>query len=763
MISIMKHCLFLFSFLFFFLLPLPNTLAAEYAGVEACIDCHQEQYKAWKGSHHERSMLHANEDSVLGDFNNQILEEEGKKNKFFRKGKEYWVNIKGPDQQHHDYQIKYTFAYEPLQQYMVEFDDGRVQLIPFAWDSRSKAEGGQRWFNLYPQFDKSHQEYFWTNTGQNWNYMCADCHSTNLKKNFDVEKNQYKTTYSEINVACEACHGPASDHISWTKKIKRSNSSTPNIEANKVKSDYGFNRNLAKSVPNWITRKGKNTLFADEINPSQQTLVCAQCHSRHLQISDDDHVESGDFSDRHLLNLLTPNMYYPDGQIYDEVFVYGSFMQSKMQENGVVCSNCHDPHTADLIMPEEVVCLQCHQAPTYASKSHHQHQENGAGAQCVNCHMPEENYMAVDDRRDHAWHSPNPTLAKKLGSPDTCLSCHENKDSSWSESFTKRWYPKTSEQLKELHFGEVFSAADANYQGAATELSKIAQTNSNPTILKAAALARMENIPDTNTMIAIARSAKSPESLVRLGAINGAKGLGVPERWRILSPLLNDKVLAVRTEAAFALAPDWQAINKDQKALLQPTLDEFLKVQQFNADRGFSHTNTGNVYAHQQRYKEAEEAYQTSMAIEPYFATAYLNMAELFRLQNKEKQAIETLITAAKLIPDNGRIQFALALTYIRNKDTINANKALLLATQFNSNNAHYFYVYGLSLEKVDLNKAYKSLHQAYQLSQNPQHLYALCDMQVRHNAWQARQCITQMKGVIPENAIKQLQQQLKQ
>ena len=209
---------------------------ATYVGSEACVDCHSEEVEAWQGSHHDMAMKHATDESVLGDFNDQTVIHDSKPNRFFRKGEEFWVNIEGPDGQFKDYKISYTFAFEPLQQYMVEFEDGRVQLIPFAWDSRTKDEGGQRWFHLYPDTTNT-DEFYWTNSGQNWNFMCADCHSTNLEKNYDSASNTYNTTWSEINVGCEACHGPASEHVDQAKLAKANGGKDVQVSAH-----YGFDR-----------------------------------------------------------------------------------------------------------------------------------------------------------------------------------------------------------------------------------------------------------------------------------------------------------------------------------------------------------------------------------------------------------------------------------------------------------------------------------------------------------------------------------------
>ncbi|RHW76988.1 tetratricopeptide repeat protein [Colwellia sp. RSH04] len=733
--------------LFFLVNPIQAT---EYVGVNQCKDCHQKEYSAWQGSHHDMSMKHVSSDSVLGNFTDFKLMENNQVNRFYRKDNQYWVNIKGPDGKFHDYQIKYTFGYEPLQQYMVEFEDGRVQLIPFAWDSRPKQQGGQRWFNLYPQFTDKHQEFFWTNTGQNWNYMCADCHSTNVSKNFDENTNSYNTTFSEINVACEACHGPASEHINWTKQ-----KSTQDIV------DKGFSRDLSKSVKAWALKDNATTMSPTSIKHSQQNFVCAQCHSRHVQISDENHVDKNEFGERYLLSLINSSLYYPDGQVYDENFVYGSFLQSKMNANGVVCSNCHDPHSAKLTLPKETVCLQCHQANNYANKKHHNHPETSAGAQCVNCHMPETTYMQVDNRRDHGWHIPRPDFAKQFNSPDTCLSCHQDKNSEWSDKHVLSWFPNSSIRQDE-HFAPVFAAADLNYPGISKELSKIAQTKSYPDIIRASALDRMSNKVDTNSLIAIARAVKSEKSIIRLGAINGAIQLPTVERWRVLSPLLTDEVLAVRAEAASVLAPLWQELNSEQKSKLQIALKDYFSVQEFNKDRGFSHTNVGNIYTHQGNYQNAEKAYRQSIKIDPYFAQAYINLAELFRLQQKNQLSITTLETGFQKIPDNSELAYALGLANIRAKQSSKANTYFAKATDLAPENSHYFYVYGISLEASKPASAYKALLQAYRLSNNPQHLYALCDMQLRNKSSQARQCLIKLADVAPAAAIEQLKKQYK-
>jgi len=763
--NLLKYLGLLFLFFILHSIVSPVSIAANFVGSKACIACHERAYQDWQGSHHDMSMKHVSSQSVLGDFNDTKLASQDNNsessNTFFKKNQQFWVNIQGEDGQFQDYQIKYTLGYEPLQQYMVEFSDGRVQLIPFAWDSRPKTKGGQRWFNLYPDMTEKHQEFFWTNTGQNWNYMCADCHSTNVDKNYDLNTNSYNTTFSEINVACESCHGAASDHLTWTKQVNKIKTV---IDGDDEHQSKGFDRDLSKSVKQWQPSPSSKTLTPHNIEHSQQVLVCAQCHSRRTQISNNDHVKDNAFGERYLLDLVSSSNYHPDGQVYNENFVYGSFLQSKMYKNGVVCSDCHTPHTAQLKLPIETLCLQCHQVDNYATTQHHKHADNSTGAQCVNCHMPETTYMEIDARRDHGFHIPTPNLANQFGTPDTCLSCHEDKDSLWSSSKVNTWYPKSTVKA-EKDFVAVFSAInltlnEQQLQGVASELSRISQTTSYANIIRASALAKMASLSNNNTIIAIASAVKNPDENIRLGAIEGAQSMRPAEKWRVLSPLLNDKVLIVRTSAAFALTSLWPNLSVTQHEQLSPALDEYITSQKFNSDRAFSHSNLGIIAAYQGQYDQAIKAFKKGITIEENFAQIYLNLSQVYYQSGNNQKSIQTLQQGVVANPDDASLPYSLGLAYIRSKDKIKAAQALAIATQLDRQNSHYFYVYGLSLEQHKPSAAYRALYQAFQLSNSPQHLYALCEMKVRHKSPSAKQCLTQLTPFVSNNVIERLRQQ---
>lgn len=720
-----------------------------FVGSEACIDCHEDQTKAWQGSHHDMAMKHADEDSVLADFNNATLEFEGETNRFYRKGEEYWVHIKGADGQFADYKISYTFAFEPLQQYMVEFSNGHIQLIPFAWDSRSKEEGGQRWFHLYPDFTPT-DEFYWTNAGQNWNFMCADCHSTNLKKNYESETNTYNTTWSEINVGCEACHGPGQNHLDWA-----------NTTPEKALLHMGFDRDLSKAVSEWTYQEGMTTLQPKEIVKTDQVQMCAQCHSRRTQLNEDKSHVKGSFFDRYRLSLVAADLYYHDGQIYDEDYVYGSFLQSQMAEKGVTCTNCHDPHSATLKIPEEAVCSQCHIASEYTPETHTFHAANSEASMCTSCHMPETTYMQVDPRRDHSWHVPRPDLSKHLQTPNVCTGCHEDKDNDWADKQVSEWFPNSTYR-KQQPFAAAFYADAIGHQGAPNALSYVAQDATQSHIIRSSALERMAGNNSKNTLVALGRAVKHENEMIRLGAVAGSSGYPLSDRWRILEPLLTDPVLSVRAESASVLVQHWGELNPLQKEQLMPALGEYIEIQEFNSDRGFGRTNLGNTYASMGEIDKAIQYYRDAIKIEPYFENSYVNLAEVYRRQGKESLSYQVLQEGIKAQPKSSVLPYSTGLSLLRQKKRALASTYFKQAAEQAENNGQYWYVYGLSMEGQDIFEASSALEKAYQYGRNPQHLYAHCEILARNYQpgpinFAFNKCLNQLSQIAPKNVVDKL------
>ncbi len=100
--------------------------------------------------------------------------------------------------------------------------------------------------------------------------------------------------------------------------------------------------------------------------------MCARCHSRRSQLTDD-FTPGQPFMDAYRPALLREGLYLLDGQMQNEVYMWGSFRQSRMYHAGVTCSDCHDPHAAGRKTPGTEVCDQCHAAARYTRTQHHFH------------------------------------------------------------------------------------------------------------------------------------------------------------------------------------------------------------------------------------------------------------------------------------------------------------------------------------------------------------------------------------------------------
>jgi predicted CXXCH cytochrome family protein len=485
------------------------------------------------------AMQVASKTTVLGDFKNQIFKYNGIESKFYKHKGNYFVRTDGADGRLKEFRITHTFGVTPLQQYLITFPDGRLQALNIAWDSRPKEAGGQKWFHLYPDEKVSHDDVLhWTGTAHNWNLRCAECHSTNFQKNYSLAKNHYESTWSEVNVSCEACHGPAKAHIKWA-----------NSGASKKSKDKGLSADL-KASGTWQMKAG--TTIAQHQGKGQnrqQIESCGRCHSRRSVIGEYAHGKR--LLDTHIPRLLNEDLYHIDGQILDEVYVYGSFLQSKMFSAGVTCTDCHDAHSLKLKISGNALCSQCHQAKKYDQPKHHFHKVESAGAQCVSCHMPTQTYMVVDPRRDHSIRIPRPDLSEKLKAPNACNQCHKEKSTQWAAEAVKRWYGK---KPAETHYGEHLSTAREGKAYAPISLAKLANDKSRSEIIRATALERLQGFISPMSVETAQSYLNSDLPLMRIAALRVLQILPLAQRYQMGGSLLSDPLLAVRIEAARIIA-----------------------------------------------------------------------------------------------------------------------------------------------------------------------------------------------------------------
>jgi Tfp pilus assembly protein PilF len=683
-----------FSIYLFWLISAFSAQAAEKVGHDfqkesvisnqECISCHEQSQDDWQQSDHAKAMAIADKKTVLADFNNVDVEHYGQKAHFFIKDERYQVTI-SYDNNVDTYPIKYTFGHFPLQQYLVETEKGQLQVLPFAWDARTKAEGGQRWYHNYSHEEiRPEDRLHWRQPLQNWNGMCADCHSDGLVRNYDAEKNSFNSKFDNINVGCLSCHDDMTEHsMSSTKR---------NVSGDVTSLKYPTGqwlRAIGEKTAHWQGEQRDNA-FMDN---------CFACHSLRSPLTDGFKANKA-FLDQFSPQLPSTPNYYADGQIKEEVYVYGSFLQSKMYDKGVNCIDCHDKHTMKLKIEGNGLCLQCHGGEVFNVKSHHQHEEASTGAQCVNCHMPTNRYMGVDDRRDHSFKVPRPDISQAFDTPNACIKCHDNKSNQWVSDNLNKWHGEpraltsNKQSLLALNSGQAINLED--------HLSIIAD-NDIAVISRASAIQQLAYTTQTLTVAVLKPYLIHKEALIRLSAASAATLLPPADKISLLVPLLSDPLKAIRIAAALSLL-DSKVSAIDQAAFVS-AFKELQQTNDINSWRGEGRMNQGINALQTGDVITAEKTFKATIDIDPYFESGYINLADLYRAQQKPFLVASVLSKGIKNNPKSAALHYSYGLHFVRqkklDKGLIHFEKAMKLMP----NNPQYAYTYVLGLDGAGQSK----------------------------------------------------------
>jgi len=688
--------------------PAQGSKPSRYAGSAKCIGCHPEEGARWRGSHHDLAMREASPETVLGDFEGKTHDHFGVRSSFERDGERYLVRTEGPDGGIHEYEVAYTFGSHPLQQYLAALPDGRLQALALAWDSREKEQGGQRWFHLQPDEPVPPSDVLhWTGRAMTWNSMCAECHSTGIERGYDLATHSWDTKWAEVNVACEACHGPASEHVAWAQSPEG-------------RSGTGPTRGLALRLeePARFAFEAGSPI-ARRVGPGaadrRALEVCAPCHSRRSRLVESAEVGSA-FHDAFELAILRPGLYHPDGQPEDEVYVYGSFLQSKMYRAGVTCGHCHDPHGLSIEDPD-AVCAQCHQPAVFDAPSHHHHPVGSAGASCIGCHMSATTYMEIDERRDHSFRVPRPDLSISIGTPNACNGCHPEQSAAWSASALARW--QADRARAEPHFGEALYAGWMGLPGANAALAALALDPDEPAIARAGAIEVLGRFPEPALVPLLEGALEDDDPLVRAAAARAAEALPARESVRLLVPRLDDPLRSVRLPAARSLsAVPPELVPQSARKALARGFDEYEAAQRANAERPEAHVNLGSLLTRMGAGSQAREAYSKALERGPEFVPASVNFADLLRRLDQESEAERVLRRALVHVPESPELHHALGLLLIRTGRRVEARAELERAAELGSDRPRILYTYGVALEdagrRAEAIPFYERAHRAH-------------------------------------------------
>ena len=702
----------------------------QFAGRESCKECHKVEYDKWLNSDHDRAMDVASPQTVLGDFDNAVFRYNGFETRFFTKDGHYFVHTMGPDGVAQDFQITHTFGFYPLQQYLVPFPGGRFQCLTIAWDDVKK-----KWYALPSHTEDASDWLHWTRQGQNWNGMCAECHTTGFEKGYSSTTDTFTTSFFEIDVSCEACHGPASRHVAWARQ--------PQIARQNV-ANYGL-----------VTE-------THDLNNSQLIQLCARCHARRSSIGDFNH-NSQNMMDYMIPSLLVEGQYYPDGQILDEVYVYGSFTQSKMYQRGVKCSDCHDVHSQKLLHEGNNLCLTCHRKDLYDSKEHHFHkkihqEKDSEGDDCVKCHMPETPYMGIDDRADHSLRIPRPDLSQEFNIPNACntKACHGDKSYQWSIDNLEKWYGIK----KRPHYGRIIQQGRSQVPGAADELISLAQDPLFPTIVRATSLWLLQFYPEQQSYKALEQALLDSDALLRQTAIATINRLQFDKNARILFPMLYDPVKSVRIQAALGVVSlPHLNLNQEQQKRLETVTSEYLAAMQYSADFPSGRYNLALFYEAVGKQDQAVAEYKKAISLDHKFTPALNNLAMLYNSVGKNGEAEKYFKQALAVRPKFYPLAYSLGLLLVEEGKYSEALTYLKKASDGLPNRARIHYNLAMLQQFLDLPvDAEESLLKAMGLEpKNFDYLYALADHYIKSGQLQkAVHIAEQMNRLYPDYPVTQ-------
>ncbi|RPH44166.1 MAG: hypothetical protein EHM87_11435 [Burkholderiales bacterium] len=696
---------------------------AEYVDNATCLGCHADAARAWRGSHHANAMAPASAETVRGDFAGAAFRHRGVATRFERRGERFVVRTDGPDGRQGEFDIAYTFGHSPLQQYLVPMPGGRLQPLQVAWDVPKR-----RWFHLLPdERAPAGDVLHWTGRYQTANTMCVSCHVTGFEKRYDEATDTFASTWKEPNVSCQSCHGPGGRHAAWAQA---------KAEGRPVPATPGERLGLAVDFT--------------ALGGRGQVEVCAACHSRRSELTATP-VPGQPRLDHYLPALLAPPLYHVDGQQNDEVFVDGSYRQSRMHQAGVGCTSCHDAHTGKTKAEGNAVCTQCHApavnaavpnaafpkaAGTYDSPAHHFHAPGSSGAQCAACHMPPKVYMQIQARPDHSLRVPRPDLSVKLGTPNACTQCHTDRPAQWAADRVAAWYGPGRRQ--EPHWGEAFAAARAGRPGSADAVARIAADRGQPGLVRATALDLLRGEPRAGDAIRI-EATRDADPEVRAAAADSLESLPPGPRVNGLGPLLGDPVRAVRIAAARALS----SLPRERlDAALRPAFDaslaEYVAAQSVSLDMPGARLNLAVVHQNGGRLDEAERHYLAALRIDPDFTPARANLSRMYNAAGRNADAERVLVEGLTRMPDLGELQYSLGLLLAEDGRLPEATRALQQAARLLPARAKVHYNLGLALQQGGQRKAAEaSLLQAQRLDPaDPQSAYALAVLHAQDGRW---------------------------
>jgi tetratricopeptide (TPR) repeat protein len=631
---------------------------ASYGGSPSCAKCHEQQFKLWQSSHHgqaerlpdwelDREAFASTRTVKIGLDHVQPLAGSNR----------FWMAVDNAEGGTSTQEVKRIIGVSPLWQMLIARPGGRLQATEAAYHPQTK-----EWFDVYGTENRRAGEWgHWAGRGMNWNSMCAACHNTRLLKNYRETTDDYQTAMAETAVGCEACHGPMAEHNRW-QAAHPGRKSDPSIH-----------------------RLSRDQMFS----------VCGSCHSRRQEITGD-FAPGDDFFDHYVLSIPDETeTFYADGQIRDEDYEFTSFMGSRMHQAGVRCADCHEPHSSEIRLAGNNMCLSCHTlagspAPKIDAQTHSRHRAGTPGDQCVDCHMPQTTYMQRHGRHDHGFTVPDPLLTRELGIPNACGKCHADKSVEWAIEQRNSWPAYGHLEENRVRARKVAAARNAQLSPA-NELLAWLKTETNAFWSAVATGLLRPSIDETNVASALVAQLKSTNVLVRITAAHALEpaaesGNGLARA--AVNQAEKDPVRAVRVEAAWTLR---RSLSSDSKAQ-----SDLLRMLRQNSDQPGGALQNAIFHLDRDDWPGALKWFEGGIQWDTNSAALREAFAVALSMHGEPERALAELKTACVLEPRNAEFRYKLALAFNEVGDKASARESLEKTVQLDPKLARAWYNLGL-------------------------------------------------------------------
>ncbi len=495
--------------------PPPSVRSNEdYLGSKACARCHEVEHTQWNNSLHIKMTKPISEALIVGDFaEGTRFADHGRAYTFGTRDGRPFMTVAFGTRAPETFSIDYTLGAKRYQGYLSTLPDGRIYVLPAFWHVASRR--WVDWKEITPIPDDAHE------LRQIWNVNCFNCHATNIVPGYDINAKRYRSTWTEMGIGCEACHGAGRQHVELMDAWEKDPASKPAFE------NSSKNRQLSDILKIFSVKSSEPRRIYD---------TCAYCHGNKNNVFTG--FRGGDrYTDFALPFLVSEPIpendlqgeFWPDGRPNRFNRPQALTMSGCFKAGAIACTNCHVAHGSrnDFSLKVNInqgrngdaLCTQCHsesrrqpaagsrqtnasasvpspepQAPspkvsfTGAGLSAHTfHKPESAGSRCISCHMSDVNWRLLIRRRDHTFQPPVPENTVNFGIPNACTTCHDSRTPEWAARQMDAWWGDASRRSKAAWLADTMYRAGSGDATTLPDLAKLAVDRSEGFLVRASA------------------------------------------------------------------------------------------------------------------------------------------------------------------------------------------------------------------------------------------------------------------------------------